>query len=79
MTSQAFRQALEATGYFGLGGRAAPGLSQADDTNAGRLRAVFADDAVGLNADAVFTAQQTPTSIFKVFLLTCPSFARVLS
>lgn len=65
MTSPAYRHALEATGYFGPSGRAAPGLTQADDTNAGRLRAVFADDAVGLNADAVFTAQQTPTSIFK--------------
>ena len=65
MTSQVFRLALEATGYFGPGGRAAPGLTQADDTNAGKLRAVFADNAVGLNADAVFTAQQSPTSIFK--------------
>lgn len=65
MMSQAFRQVLEATGYFGAGGRAAPGLTQADDANASKLRAVFADDAVGLNADAVFTAQQTPTSIFK--------------
>ena len=65
MISQAFRQVLKATGYFGAGDRAAPGLTQADDANASKLRAVFADDAVGLNADAVFTAQQTPTSIFK--------------
>jgi hypothetical protein len=63
--SQAFQQALEATGYFGPGDRAAPGLTQADDASASKLRAVFADEAVGLNADAVFTAQNTPTSIFK--------------
>jgi len=65
MTSQAFHQALEATGYLGPGGRAAPGLTRADDTNVAKLRAVFADASVGLNADAVFTAQHTPTSIFK--------------
>jgi hypothetical protein len=65
MTSKAFRQALEATGYLGPGGRAAPGLTRADDADAGKLRAVFTDASVGLNADAIFTAQHTPTSIFK--------------
>ena len=65
MTSAAFKQALEATGYLGPHGRPAPGLVPADDPRATRMRAVFSDDRVGLNADAVFSAQNAPTSIFK--------------
>lgn len=65
MTSAAFKQALEATGYLGPNGRPAPGLVPADDPRATRMRAVFSDDRVGLNADAVFSAQNAPTSIFK--------------
>ena len=65
MTSAAFEQALEATGYLGHNGRPAPGLVSADDPRAARMRAVFSDDRVGLNADAVFSAQNAPTSIFK--------------
>lgn len=65
MTSAAFKQALEATGYLGPNGRPAPGLVPADDPRAARMRAVFSDDRVGLNADAVFSAQNAPTSIFK--------------
>lgn len=65
MTSAAFKQALEATGYLGPNGRPAPGLVPADDPRAARMRAVFSDSRVGLNADAVFSAQNAPTSIFK--------------
>lgn len=65
MTSAAFKRALEATGYLGANGRLAPGFVSADDPRAARMRAVFSDDRVGLNADAIFTAQNAPTSIFK--------------
>lgn len=65
MTSAAFKQALEATGYLGPNGRPTPGLVPADDPRAARMRAVFSDNRVGLNADAVFSAQNAPTSIFK--------------
>ena len=65
MTSPAFKKAMEATGYLDLNGRPVPGLVPADDPRAARMRAVFSDDRVGLNADAVFSAQNAPTSIFK--------------
>ena len=65
MTSAPFRRALEATGYLTASGRAAPGLIVADDAASAKLKTVFADERVGLQADAVFTAQATPTSIFK--------------
>lgn len=65
MTSAAFNHALEATGYLGPNGRPAPGLVPVGDIRAAKMRAVFSDDRVGLNADAVFSAQNAPTSIFK--------------
>lgn len=65
MTSAAYKQALEATGYLASNGRPAPGLVPADDPRAAKLRAVFSDERVGLQADAVFSAQNAPTSIFK--------------
>lgn len=65
MTSAAFKKVLEATGYVASSGRPAPGLIRPGDEAAGRLRAVFADEVVGLKADAVFAAQNAPTSIFK--------------
>ncbi|CCE98542.1 hypothetical protein SFHH103_04051 (plasmid) [Sinorhizobium fredii HH103] len=65
MTSLAFRQALEATGYLDAQGRAAPGLNESGHEVPARLRAVFQDERVGLHADAVFSAQGAPTSIFK--------------
>ncbi|MCO6426042.1 N-6 DNA methylase [Sinorhizobium meliloti] len=65
MTSAAYKRALEATGYLGANGRLAPGFMSADDPRAARMRAVFSDNRVGLNADAVFSAQNAPTSIFK--------------
>lgn len=65
MTSQAFKKALEATGYLTPSGRSAPGFIAAADAASAKMKRVFADDKVGLRADAVFTAQNTPTSIFK--------------
>ncbi len=65
MTSAVFKKALEATGYLGSNGRPAPGLVPADDPRAAKMRAIFSDDRVGLKADAVFSAQNAPTSIFK--------------
>lgn len=65
MRSPIFEKVLQATGYLASSGRAAPGLTLADVPAAARLRTVFNDDRVGLNADAVFSAQNIPTSIFK--------------
>ena len=65
MRSAAFEKVLQATGYLGPNGRAAAGLTVAGDVAGVKLRNVLADDRVGLRADAVFSAQGTPTSIFK--------------
>lgn len=65
MSSRAFKRVLEATGYLAADGSPAPGLVRAADPAAARLRVVLKDDRVGLNADAVFTAQSTPAAIFK--------------
>ena len=65
MTSAAFKHALEATGYLSPGGLPAPGLVSAEDPRASKMRVIFTDERVGLEADAVFSAQNTPTSIFK--------------
>ena len=60
-----YQRALAATGYITLGGKAAPGLSQADDAATVRLSSALSNDRVGLRADAVFSAHNAPTSIFK--------------
>ncbi|MDO8287450.1 MAG: hypothetical protein Q7T69_20795, partial [Rhodoferax sp.] len=65
MTSAAFNKVLEATGYIGASGRSSPGLIRPGDESAPRLRSVFADAMVGLQADAVFASHNAPTSIFK--------------
>lgn len=65
MTSAAFRKVLEATGYLAPNGLPASGLMPADDPRATTMPAVFSDERVGLRANAVFTAQNAPTSIFK--------------
>lgn len=65
MTSPAFKKVLEATGYLTPSGRPAPGFIATADAASAKLKRVFSDDRVGLRADAVFTAQNTPTSIFK--------------
>ncbi|MEQ8440540.1 MAG: N-6 DNA methylase [Alphaproteobacteria bacterium] len=65
MSSSAFKKALEATGYLTPAGKSVPGLFTAGDLASANLKKVFADEGVGLNADAVFTAQSSATSIFK--------------
>ncbi|MXW21350.1 MAG: SAM-dependent DNA methyltransferase [Gammaproteobacteria bacterium] len=65
MSGSTFDKVLQATGFLEPSGQPAAGLTLADDDNAARLRPVFRDDSVGLNADAVFSAQSVPTSIFK--------------
>ena len=65
MKSSTFEKVLRATGYLGPSGQPAPGLTLVDDEDSARLRAVFENERVGLNADAVFSAQNVPTSIFK--------------
>ena len=65
MKSSTFDRVLRATGFLGPSGRPAPGLTLADDEDAATLQAVFRNARVGLNADAVFSTQSVPTSIFK--------------
>ena len=65
MSSVVFRTALEATGYLDAEGRAAPGLAMGLGEAPARLRSVLQDKRVGLRAEAVFSAQGAPTSIFK--------------
>ncbi len=65
MSSAAFKRALGATGYLTPSGGPAPGLISADDVASANLKRVFADERVGLKADGVFAAQNTPASIFK--------------
>ncbi|MGQ3115781.1 HsdM family class I SAM-dependent methyltransferase [Hydrogenophaga sp.] len=65
MGSVAFTQALTATGYLLPDGNAAPGLTRAGEDASARLRAVLSDSRVGLQAEAVFSAQSVPTAIFK--------------
>lgn len=66
MTSPAFRKALTATGYLLPDGSAAPGLTLAsEDMPPSRLSPALFSERVGLKADAVFLAQNTPAAIFK--------------
>lgn len=65
MGSAAFTKALKATGYLLPDGSAAHGLSRAGKETGNRLRAVFSDTRIGLEADAAFLAQSVPTAIFK--------------
>lgn len=65
MRSAAFEKVLQATGYLGENGRSAPGLTLAGYVADAKLRTILADDRVGLNADAVFSAHSAVTSIFK--------------
>lgn len=66
MYSQAFRSALAKTGYLPDTQRPAPGVTLASDECHPRLRAVLGrNNGIGLEADAVFSAQDSPISIFK--------------
>jgi len=63
--SAAFTKALTATGYLLPDGRPARGLARAGEDAGARLRAVLSDSRIGLQAEAVFSAQSVPTAIFK--------------
>lgn len=65
MGSTAFTKALTATGYLLPNGSPVPGLALAGEDAGPRLRAVLSDSRVGLEAEAVFSAQSVPTAIFK--------------
>ena len=66
MHSQAFQATLEQMGYLAASRKAAPGLTLADATPHPRLRAVLGRDrGIGLDADAVFSAKDSPVAIFK--------------
>ena len=65
MKSPTFDRVLQATGFLRASGRPVPGLTLPADEDAAKLQAVFRNDRVGLNADAVFSAHSVPTSIFK--------------
>jgi len=65
MSSFAFVRALTATGYLLPNGEAAPGLVLPNKVEDSRLRGFFSENRGRLDADAVFTAQNVPTTIFK--------------
>jgi len=65
MSSASFQKALTATGYLLPNGTPASGLARSGEDATPRLRPVLSDSRVGLHADAVFSAQNTPTAIFK--------------
>lgn len=65
MGSAAFTKALTATGYLLPDGKAAAGLVRSGDDVEARLRTVLSNNRVGLQAEAVFSAQRVPTAIFK--------------
>ena len=65
VVSAAFKQVLTATGYLLPDGSAAPGLERSGKDASARLRTVLSDSRVGLQAEAVFSAQSVPTAIFK--------------
>lgn len=65
MGSVAFTKALTATGFLLPNGEAAIGLARAGNDAGSRLRPILSDSRVGLLADAVFSAQSVPTTIFK--------------
>lgn len=66
MSTPAFKQALGATGFLLPDGEPAPGLFRRDDQSLVlRLRPLLNSERVGLEADAVFSAQSTPIAIFK--------------
>jgi hypothetical protein len=61
----AFKKALTSTGYLLSSGSPAPGMILASEAQNSRFRAILAGGHVGLAADAVFSAQNTPLAIFK--------------
>jgi N-6 DNA Methylase len=77
MTSRPFQRALAATGYITFDGKLAPGLNRPENAASSRLHAVFSDNRVGLKADAIFLAQNTPTTIFKDAGTAAPTDAQI--
>src|SRR4029077_5808588 len=73
MSSTPFKKVLTATGFLDSDGNAVPGLTQVPDEGSVRLRAVLRDGRVGLNADAVFSVQGSPSAIFKDSGTTVPT------
>ena len=66
MYSQAFRSTLAKTGYLLGSQRPAPGFTLASDECPPKMRAVLGrNNGIGIEADAVFSAQDSPISIFK--------------
>ena len=66
MHSQAFQATLEKMGYLVAPRKPALGLTLADGKPHPKLRAVLGrGNGIGLDADAVFSAQDSPVSIFK--------------
>lgn len=65
MNSPAFKKALLETEYLQPDGEPVLGLVRAGEVSDVRFRSLFSDERVGLKADAVFSTQSTPTSIFK--------------
>lgn len=66
MTSQAFQTVMERTGYWGASRQPVPGLTLAGSECHPKLRAVLdGNNRIGLDADAIFSAQDSPISIFK--------------
>ena len=66
MHSQAFQATLEKMGYLAASGKPAPGLALTDGTPHPKLRPVLGrGNGIGLDADAIFSAQDAPVSIFK--------------
>jgi hypothetical protein len=63
--SAAFKKALTYTGYLLSNGNPAPGVTIAGQSVTSRLRPALSSSRVGLEADAVFSAQNTPVAIFK--------------
>lgn len=61
----AFKKALTSTGYLLTNGGPAPGVTLAKDAKNSRFRSVLSSGTVGLEADAVFSAQAAPLAIFK--------------
>lgn len=63
--SAAFKKALTYTGYLLPSGSPAPGMTLASQGANSRLHPALSNSRVGLEADAVFSAQNTPLAIFK--------------
>jgi hypothetical protein len=65
MNSIAFQKALTATGYLLSDGKDATGLVRPGREMDSRVRPALSESRAGLHADAVFSAQNTPVTIFK--------------